>query len=167
MIYVRDIINICDGELICGNLDLECVNFCKDTREIKTGDIYVGIKGDNFNGNNFYKDAFDKGASICILDNDTIIDDKYKDKTIVLVDDTISCLQKLAKYKRSLYNISVVAVTGSVGKTSVKDIIYSVLSSKYKVLCTKGNLNNHIGVPLTILELSDENVLIVYNIGNL
>jgi UDP-N-acetylmuramoyl-tripeptide--D-alanyl-D-alanine ligase len=161
MIYVKDIIEICNGELLCGNLDLECKHFCKDTREIKSGDIYVGIKGDNFNGNNFYKDAFDKGASICILDNDTNIDDKYKDKTIVLVDDTISCLQKLAKYKRSLYNIPVVAVTGSVGKTSVKDIIYSVLSSKYKVLCTKGNLNNHIGVPLTILELNGEDVLIV------
>ena len=161
MIYVKDIIEICNGELLCGNLDLECKHFCKDTREIKTGDIYVGIKGDNFNGNCFYKDAFDKGASICILDNDTDIDGKYKDKTIILVDDTISCLQKLAKYKRSLYNIPVVAVTGSVGKTSVKDIIYSVLSSKYKVLCTRGNLNNHIGVPLTILELNDEDVLIV------
>ena len=163
MIYVRDIIEICNGELFSGNLDLECRHFCKDTREIKTGDIYVGIKGDNFNGNNFYIDAINKGASICILDNDTNIDEIYKDGdiTIVLVDNTVSCLQKLAKYKRSLYNIPVVAVTGSVGKTSVKDIIYSVLSSKYKVLCTKGNLNNHIGVPLTILELNDEDVLIV------
>lgn len=161
MIYVKDIIEICNGELFCGDLDLECRHFCKDTREIKDGDIYVGIKGEKFNGNDFYKDAFDKGASICILDNDTEIDEKYKDKTIVLVDDTITCLQKLAKYKRSLYNIPVIAVTGSVGKTSVKDIIYSVLNSKYKVLCTKGNLNNHIGVPLTILELNDEDVLIV------
>lgn len=161
MIYVKDIIEVCNGELVCGDINLECIHFCKDTREINKGDIYVGIKGDTFNGNNFYKDAFDKGASICILDNDTEIDNKYKDKTIILVDDTITCLQKLAKYKRSLYNIPVIAITGSVGKTSVKDIIYSVLSSKYKVLCTKGNLNNHIGVPLTILGLNDEEVLIV------
>ena len=161
MIYVKDIIEICNGELFSGNANLECKHFSKDTREIKTGDVYVGIKGITFNGNDFYKEAFKKGASICILDNDTKIDKKYKNKTIVLVDDTITCLQKLAKYKRSLYNIPVIAMTGSVGKTSVKDIMHSVLSSKYKVLCTKGNFNNHIGVPLTILDLNDEEVLIV------
>lgn len=161
MIYVKDIIDICNGKLFCGDINLECRHFCKDTREINIGDIYVGIKGETFNGNNFYKEAFDKGASICILDNDTEIDGEYKDKTIILVDDTIICLQKLAKYKRSLYNIPVVAITGSVGKTSVKDIIYSVVSSKYKTLCTKGNMNNHIGVPLTILDLEDHEALIL------
>lgn len=161
MIYVHDIIDICNGELLCGDASLKCEHFCKDTREMNKGDIYVGIKGDTFNGNNFYKEAFNKGASICILDNDTEIDDKYRDKTIILVDDTIICLQKLAKYKRSLYNIPVVAITGSVGKTSVKDIIYSVVSSKYKTLCTKGNMNNHIGVPLTILDLEDHEALIL------
>jgi len=77
MIYVKDIINICDGELISKNgLDLECIHFCTDTRKINNGDIYVGIKGDSFNGNNFYKEAFEKGASACILDNDTEIDDE-------------------------------------------------------------------------------------------
>ena len=161
MIYVRDIVDVCNGELFCGDINLECIHFCKDSREINNGDVYVGIKGETFNGNNFYKDAFDNGASVCILDNDTEIDNKYKNKTIVLVDDTIKCLQKLAKYKRSLYNIPVVAITGSVGKTSVKDIIYSVVSSKYNVLCTKGNMNNHIGVPMTILELKDHDALIL------
>ena len=163
MIYVRDIINICNGELYCGKKNLACKYFSKDTRVINEGDVYVGIKGESFNGNDFYKDAIDKGASVCILDNDTKIIDKYKDSgaTIVLVDDTIGCLQKLAKYKRSLYDIPVVAITGSVGKTSVKDIIYSVVSSKYKTLCTKGNLNNHIGVPLTILELDKHEALIL------
>lgn len=163
MIYVKDIIDICNGELVCGKTDLECINFCTDTRKINKGDIYVGIKGESFNGNNFYKDAIDKGASICILDNDTEISDKYKNNknTIILVDDTVLCLQKLAKYKRELYKIPVVAVTGSVGKTSVKDIINCVLSTKYNVLCTKGNLNNHLGVPLTILGLKDHDLLIV------
>ena len=161
MIYVRDIIDVCNGELFCGDINLECIHFCKDSREINKGDVYVGIKGETFNGNNFYKDAFDNGASVCILDNDTDIDDKYKNKTIVLVDDTIKCLQKLAKHKRSLYNIPVIAITGSVGKTSVKDIIYSVVSSKYNTLCTKGNMNNHIGVPMTILELRDHEALIL------
>lgn len=167
MIYVKDIIDICNGELICGNLDLECVNFCTDTRKINKGDIYVGIKGDNFNGNTFYSDAIDKGASICILDNDTDIDKKYinKKNTIILVEDTITCLQQLAKYKRDLYNIPVIAITGSVGKTSVKDIIYSVLSKKYNVLCTKGNLNNHLGVPLTILGLNDSHEILIVEMG--
>lgn len=165
MIYVNDIINICNGELIYGDSNLECRHFCNDTRKINDGDIYVGIKGDTFNGNIFYKEAFDKGASVCILDNDTEIDEKYKDKTIVLVDDTIIALQKLAKYKRSLYNIPVVAITGSVGKTSVKDIIYSVVNSKYRTLCTKGNLNNHIGVPLTILELNDSHEALILEMG--
>ena len=94
-----------------------------------------------------------------VIDNNII--EQYNNIAIVIVEDTIKALGLLAKYKRNLYNIPVIAITGSVGKTSVKDIIYSVLSSKYKVLCTKGNLNNHIGVPLTILELNDEDVLIV------
>ena len=161
MIYVRDIINICNGKLICGDTNLECINFCNDTRKINVGDVYIGIKGISFNGNDFYKEAFNNGASICILDDDTLIDEKYDDKTIILVNDTISCLQKLAKYKRSLYDIPVIAVTGSAGKTSVKDMIYSVLSTKYNVLCTRGNLNNHLGVPFTILGLKDHNLLIV------
>lgn len=161
MIYVKDILKVCNGILYSGKDDIECINFTKDTRTLVSGDVYVGIKGDVFNGNNFYKEAFDKGASICILDKDTEIDRKYKKKTIILVDDTIKAIQELAKYKRSLYNIPVIAVTGSVGKTSVKDMINHVVSSQYKTLCTSGNMNNHIGVPLTILGLKDHEVLIV------
>lgn len=161
MIYVKDIINICKGRLFCGNDSLECINFCKDSRQVTKGDVYVGIKGETFNGNLFYKDAFDNGASICILDKDTEIDNKYEDRTIILVDDTVRCLQELAMYKRSLYNIPVVAVTGSVGKTSVKDIIASVLRKKYNVLSTFRNLNNEIGLPLTVLSLKDEDVLVL------
>ena len=161
MIYVRDIIRVCNGILYSGNSDIECINFTRDTRTLVDGDIYVGIKGEVFDGNSFYKDAFDKGALACILDKDTKIDDKYKDKTIILVDDTIKAIQELAKYKRSLYDIPVIAVTGSVGKTSVKDIIYHVVSSQYKTLCTSGNMNNHIGLPFTILGLKDHEALIV------
>ena len=161
MIYVRDIIRVCNGILYSGNSDIECINFTRDTRTLVDGDIYVGIKGEVFDGNSFYKEAFKKGASVCILDKDTKIDDKYKDKTIVLVDDTIKAIQELAKYKRSLYDIPVIAVTGSVGKTSVKDIIYHVVSSQYKTLCTSGNMNNHIGLPFTILGLKDHEALIV------
>lgn len=163
-IYVKDIIEKCQGKLIIGDENLELVNFSKDTRTINKNDIYVAIKGEVFDGNKFYQDALDKGAIACILDSfdETKFDkEKYKDKTIILVKDTIKCLQDLARYKRSLYNIPVIAITGSVGKTSTKDIVASVLSKKYNVLKTEGNNNNQIGLPLTILKLQDHNCLVL------
>jgi len=163
-IYVKDIIEQCNGKLIIGNEDIILENFNKDTRTINKNDIYVGINGDTFEGSNLYKEAFEKGAKGCIINN-IELDLEYlkslEDKFLIVVDDTIKCLQELATYKRSLYNIPVIGVTGSVGKTSTKDIIASVLSKKFKVCKTIGNYNNHIGVPLTILSLKDENCLVV------
>lgn len=163
MIYINDIIEKFGGILVCGDKNLKIENISKDTRTINTNDIYIGIKGESFDGNKFYKEAFDKGAAACILDEIDInkIDDKYKNKTIIKVEDTLKCIQDLAKYKRSLYDIPVIAVTGSVGKTSTKDMIYSVLNTEYKVLKTEGNNNNHIGLPFTILRLKDEDVMIL------
>lgn len=161
MIYVRDIISICNGRLLSGRDDLECINFTNDTRVLQEGDVYVGIKGESFNGNSFYREALNKGAAICILDDESVINDDISKDTIVLVDDSIKAIQELAKYKRSKYNIPVIAVTGSVGKTSVKDMITAVVSSKYNTLATKGNMNNHIGVPLTILGLKEHTALVV------
>lgn len=161
MIYVKDIVNICHGKIIHGKDDISCINFKTDSRLVLKNDVYVGIKGDTYDGNTFYKDAIKNGASVCILDNENVLDGKYEKATIVLVDDTIKALQKLAKYKRSLYDIPVIAITGSVGKTSVKDMVRTVVSTKYNVLATSGNMNNHIGVPLTILGLQDHDALIV------
>lgn len=163
-IKVRDVIKICNGNLICGNEDDLLINFSKDTRTIQKDDVFVGIKGENFDGNVLYIDALEKGAKACILQgvevsNETI--EKYKDKSIILVDDTIKALQDIATYKRKLYNIPVIAVTGSVGKTSTKDIIASVVGTKYNVLKTQGNLNNHIGVPLTVLSLRNHEALVI------
>ena len=161
-IYVEDIIRECNGKLIIGDSKKECINFCKDTRIIKENDVYIGIKGENFDGNKFYDKAFDNGASVCILDNIEDIDiNKYKDKTIIKVEDSIIALGKIAAYKRSLYNIPVIAITGSVGKTSTKDMIASVLETKYNVLKTEGNNNNNIGMPLTILKLKDHNCMVL------
>ncbi len=160
-IYVKDIINKFNGKLLVGDENLILENISKDTRTINKGDIYIGIKGETFDGNKYYQEALDKGAICCILDNIDEVDiSKYQDKTIVKVDNTIKCLQELAEYKRSLYNIPVIAVTGSVGKTSTKDIIYEVVKTKYKTLKTEGNQNNHIGLPLTILKLKDEEALV-------
>ncbi len=163
MLYVKDIILKCGGVLVCGNENLVLENFSKDTRTISAGDTYVGIKGENFDGNEFYKDAIDKGAKICILDNidENLIPSKYLKSTIVKVKDSILCLQTLARYKRSLYDIPVIGITGSVGKTSTKEMVSSVLETKYKVLKTEGNNNNHIGLPLTILRLKDEDVMVL------
>ena len=161
-IYVKDVIDICNGLLLSGDENLLLENFSKDTRTINKKDVYIAIKGESFDGNIYIDDAFSKGASCCIIDNDKNIDlNKYKDKTIIKVDNSIKCLQELAKYKRSLYNIPVIAITGSVGKTSTKDIVYEVVSQKYKTLKPIGNLNNHIGLPLTILGLKDHEALVV------
>ena len=164
-ITVEDILNICNGKLICGDKKYNCENFCKDTRVLKNGDVYVGIKGENFDGNTLYKQAIENGAKVCILQGVEVDEEYIKDKevSIILVGDTIKAIGKIANFKRNLYgkDFPVIAVTGSVGKTSTKDIIASVVSEKYKVLKTEGNMNNHIGLPFTILKLKDEEALVV------
>ena len=161
---ISEILNVTKGKLIIGKEDLECENFSKDTRTIQNGDIYIGIKGEKFDGNQFWKQALDNGAEAVII-QDVEIDkmelEKYSNKTIIKVANTLEALYEIARYKRSLYNIPVVAVTGSVGKTSTKDIIASVVSTKYKTLKTEGNNNNNIGLPLTILKLKDHEALVV------
>ena len=161
MFKVKDIIEICNAKLLQGNIDKECINFCKDTRVIEKDDVYVAIKGENFDGNDFYLDAIKKGASVCILEHDVYVQEEYSNITILVVEDSIKCLQELARYKISKFNGKVIAITGSVGKTSTKDMVYSVVSTKYKTLRTIGNNNNHIGVPLTVLKHKDEEVMIL------
>ncbi len=158
-ITIKDVLDVCKGILICGNDSIICNNFSKDTRTIKKDDIYVGIKGDKFNGNSFYKEAFKNGAGACILDDKGAIDENIG--TIVLVENSIKALQQLANYKRNKLDIPVIAVTGSVGKTSTKDIIASVLEQKYKVLKADGSYNNHIGLPLTILKYTNEDIMLL------
>ena len=154
-------INIIDS-YIYNNLKVE--SFSKDTRTMKANDCYLAIKGDNFDGNSFINNAIMAKASLIICDNpskEDLDNAKANQVNVIVVKDTIKALQELATYKRSLYNIPVIALTGSAGKTSTKDIIYSVLKTKYNVLKTPGNLNNHIGLPLTILSLTDEDILLV------
>lgn len=160
---VMDVLRECDGTLFCGDEQLVLTHFSKDTRTIEGSDVYLGIQGDNFDGNSFYREALKKGASCCILDKFVSEDypKEFLDRTIILVDDTIEAIQKLAAYKRSLVDIPVIAVTGSAGKTSTKDMIAEVLKQKYHVLKTPGNLNGQIGLPMNILELQDEEVMVL------
>jgi len=159
----KGIVRICGGKLLSGAENIKINNFSKDTRTIKYDDMYAAIKGDNFNGNQFAEKAMRKGAVGAIVDEDIAqnVLDKYEDRVIIKVENTIKALQDLAKYKRDKYNIPVIAVTGSVGKTSTKDMIASVLSAKYDVLKTEGNLNNEIGLPLTLLKLNNHTAVVV------
>lgn len=163
-IRVKDIIEICNAKLLCGNKEEILENFKKDTREIEEGDVYVGIQGEKFNGSLFFEKAFENGAKACILNNIEIkeeIIEKYKGRIIIIVENEIEALQKIATYKREGYNIPIIGVTGSVGKTSTKDILSSVMSKKYETLKTIGNYNNHIGVPLTVLRLKNQTAAVI------
>lgn len=163
-IYVKDILNITKGELIIGNQEEIVDNFCNDTRIIKKDDTYFALVGGNFDGNKFWKEALEKGAKIVILQDINFEKEDlsmYQDRTIIKVENTLDALYKIAEYKRSLFNIPVVAITGSVGKTSTKDIVASVVSQKYKTLKTEANHNNNIGLSLTILRLKDEEALVL------
>lgn len=157
--FLKEILDIINGNLICGS-DTVLENFTTNSKEVKENDIFIGIKGDTIDGSKFYIDALEKGAKGVII-NKGYVSKTYDDKFIIEVEDTIEALQKIASYKRSKINIPVVAITGSVGKTSTKDMISSVIETKYTVCKTKGNFNNHIGLPLTILSLKNEDVLVV------
>ena len=161
-ITVQDILEVTNGTLIYGNKSEICENFCKNTKEVKNGDVYVGFKGEKYDGGKFYEDALLHGAKGCIINKIEGLDIKrFDDKFVIQVDDTVEAIGEIAKLKRSKYNIPVIAITGSVGKTSTKDIIYSVVSQQYKTLKTQGNMNNHIGMPMTILGLKDHEALVV------
>lgn len=163
-ITIKNILEITGGNLLQGDTNLIFENLCKDTRELQAGQIYLGIKGENFNGSTLYEQALEKGAIACILQGiepEVQILKQYPNATIVVVENTVKALQQIAAYKRSLYNIPVVAITGSVGKTSTKDMVSSVVAQKYKVLKTQGNYNNEIGLPLTVLNLKDEEALVL------
>lgn len=162
-IYVKDIVKLCGGKVLYGNEELKLSTFSIDTRKINAGDVYVAIIGERLDGNDFCSDAVERGASCLIVSREPNV--VFEGVTVVVVDDTVKCLQELASYKRSLFDIPVIAVTGSVGKTSTKDIIYSVVSKKYNTHRTIGNYNNHLGVPLTILGLQDGAEALVVEMG--
>lgn len=150
------------------NVDIENVTI--DTRKVEKGSCFIGIKGEKTDGNLLYKNAFEAGASLVILEYfdespENINYLKENNKSVIIVPSTIEALGLLAKLKRSEFFSPVVAVTGSAGKTSTKDMIYSVLKEKYKIHKTIGNQNNHIGLPLTILSLDKDNEILVLEMG--
>lgn len=132
-----------------------------DTRNIISNSIFFALKGENFNGNQFAEEALKKGASYAIID-----EKEYKTNgTMILVDDVLETLQKVATLHRTKLNIPMLSLTGSNGKTTTKELINAVLSQLYKVTATKGNLNNHIGVPLTLLTMTKETQIGITELG--
>ena len=133
-----------------------------DSRSIKKDQIFFSIKGENFDGNSFALDAIDKGAKFSIVDDPEL---RNKNDKIIFVKNSLKELQNLSKYNRSKSDVKVIGLTGSNGKTTTKNLICSVLSQKYNTLCTLGNLNNHIGVPLTLLNIKPETEVAVIEMG--
>ena len=143
------------------NLFLTCTSLTTDTRKIEFNSIFFALKGDRFDANTFAKEALAKGASYVVIDNK----DYFIDERTVLVNDTLKTLQELAQFHRNYLNLPIIALTGSNGKTTTKELINAVLSAKYSVKSTIGNLNNHIGVPLTLLSFDKTTEIGIVEMG--
>ncbi|WP_298495125.1 UDP-N-acetylmuramoyl-tripeptide--D-alanyl-D-alanine ligase [uncultured Algibacter sp.] len=142
-------------------LFLECNSICTDTRKLKKGDMFFALKGDNFNGNLYAEIAIKEGAKYAVVDESNY---DTSNKTI-LVDNVLKTLQTLSSYHRKHLNIPIIALTGSNGKTTTKELINAVLSKKYNTTATIGNLNNHIGVPLTLLSMKPTTEIGIVEMG--
>lgn len=140
---------------------LSSTGICTDTRNITEGSLFFALKGENFNGNDYAQQALDKGCSYAVVDEESSEDNPR----FVDVIDSLKALQELAKYHRKQLATPIIALTGSNGKTTTKELMHKVLASKYNVLATSGNLNNHIGVPLTLLRLKKEHELAIIEMG--
>ena len=140
---------------------LECKSVSTDTRKIEQNSMFFALKGENFDANTFAKEALKKGAKYIIIDNI----DFYIDERTILVSDSLQTLQQLANFHRKELNTIIIGLTGSNGKTTTKELINAVLSKKYNTIATIGNLNNHIGVPLTLLRLTPETEIGIIEMG--
>ncbi len=139
---------------------LQCNSVCTDTRKIEKNDLFFALKGDNFNGNTYAQQAIDNGAKYAIID-----EEEFQTNNTILVKDVLETLQHLATYHRDYLKVPIIALTGSNGKTTTKELINVVLSKKYKTTATQGNLNNHIGVPLTLLSMTKATEIGIVEMG--
>ena len=133
-----------------------------DTRLSVKNSFYIALKGINFDGNNFAKEAIEKGAFYALVNKKSIAKDNDR---FIYVDDTLKTLQKLANYHRSIIDTKIIAITGSNGKTTTKELLSEILSEEFKIFATKGNLNNHIGVPLSLLSINRECEYAIIELG--
>jgi UDP-N-acetylmuramoyl-tripeptide--D-alanyl-D-alanine ligase len=142
-------------------LYLEHPSICTDTRKVKPGDLFFALKGDHFNGNLFAVQALEKGAALAVIDEVPA----KPDVRLIPVNNTLSALQALAAHHRNQFSIPFIAITGSNGKTTTKELVHAVLSKKYRTYTTEGNLNNHIGIPLTLLKIKKDAEVAIIEMG--
>ena len=140
---------------------LQCTGIATDTRKITSNSLFFALKGDNFDANTFATEALQKGAKYVVIDNPEY---KSGDNTL-LVNNSLEALQQLAQYHRRELGLPIIALTGSNGKTTTKELINVVLSKKYNTTATIGNLNNHIGVPLTLLSFTKDTEIGIVEMG--
>ncbi len=140
---------------------LACGSVSTDTRSIAEGSLFFALKGENFNGNQFARQALENGAAYAVIDEP----EHQHDDRCLLVEDALAALQNLAHHHRRALNIPVIGINGTNGKTTTKELLHAVLSQKYQTLATRGNLNNHIGVPLTLLQLTAETEIAIIELG--
>ena len=160
MFTISDILKATGGKLISGDGTGSITDINTDTRVIREGMLFVALIGDSFDGNNYVQQAVDAGAVGCVVSKEV-----KADTNLILVEDTTKALGQIAKYHKERFNVPFVGVTGSVGKTTTKDMISCALSSTFNVLKTQKNFNNHIGLPLTLLRLRQEHQVGVVEMG--
>jgi UDP-N-acetylmuramoyl-tripeptide--D-alanyl-D-alanine ligase len=161
ILKTEDVITATGGQVISGHAD-SFAGVCIDSRKIKDGELFIALRGDRFDGHDFIREALEKGSGAVISMPGL---GPVKDKTIISVKDTLKALQNIAHFVRSKRDIPVVAVTGSNGKTTTKELITSVLNTRYRVLRNPGNLNNHIGLPLSLTNITDDDEVVVLEMG--
>lgn len=143
------------------NIYLKHPVICTDSRELTRGGIFFALKGENFNGNAYAESAVRDGCSYAVIDQP----ENKKNEQYILTENVLETLQDLARYHREQLNIPVIGITGTNGKTTTKELLGAILGKKYRIVSTKGNLNNHIGVPLTILSITGETEIAVVEMG--
>ena len=141
---------------------LEHPSICTDSRQVEQGDFFVALPGERVDGNTFAEAALERGAAVALVSDPSLAE---RDERCIYTEDTLLALQQLAKRHRESFKIPLIAITGSNGKTTTKELCAVVLSQRYKVLYTEGNFNNHLGMPLTLLRLNDEHEIAVVEIG--
>lgn len=163
---VREIVKAAQGTLLAGNpdTDIDLTKVSTDSRAIRRGEFFIALKGPSFDGNDFVSEVLKKGACGAIVSGSSHGDSSFG-KILIQVKDTTKALQDIAACHRRKFKIPVIAVTGSNGKTTTKDMVWGVLSSKYNVLRNEGTKNNHIGVPQTLLKLTDRHQFCVLELG--
>lgn len=181
MLKISEILKAVKGKPVCWRKDVQIEGISIDSRTVKKGDCFIAVKGNNFDGHDFIPDVIRKGASCIIKDGRSFnyaqcglkcsgqalrqSSGQAEEAAVIEVDDTIKALGCIARYQRRKMNKPVIAVTGSAGKTTVKDMIFGVLSKRFNVLSNEGTKNNHIGVPLTLMRLMPEHDIAVLELG--